>query len=630
MELRDLTTYAHEKYHIQEEHKWADFPGFSVLSHPVSHKWIALLMRQWDTERGMELEFCDLKCGTACLREFQRPYLSEPLRMRSTKWISVTFDSRTEEAVVEALLDRAYRGEEHQGFTITLETGMPRSSVGEKTGGVIYHDTALPFERRGSAPERETLPERLRQMRRMYEYGYESREERARNFYRQGKFMEDYEDEAPWRGNLVTYYPTYHDLTTQQLRGYFSWRTHLRKGDFQPVPDAVAYIYIYELLNGIGAKEPEERLRKLLEFEQHYIGKGYGNPWMRQNLRHWMLDLSVVLDLPADTAKQYMSEELLLRDRSILILREPESHTDEEVFSALCFFNRGKLEKSPVVTKSERGKSLFAAAWRKAAAAYCFRDRDLFTLCFGKLTARQWQPFSNAVYYFRTGEKDREYRLDECRAYSLKDGVWYAEAYEKLYTDTERLRGLLHEADCLFRQYVKTGRYLKEKPENAWAAPYAEAVIEEDRAAVLDAARPKITIDFSGLERIRQDAEITRDSLLLEEDLPVKEELLQEEDQKPEEGLKPEISPEAEADAPEEDAGPLTPLQREVLRLLLRGEHPEAMLRGQFRMPSIVADEINEALFDEIGDTVVFCEDDVLFLVEDYREEITQMVKGST
>ena len=63
MELAELTAYAYEKYQIAEQHKWQEFPGFSVLCHPETGKWIALLMRQWDTDLGREIQRCDLKCG---------------------------------------------------------------------------------------------------------------------------------------------------------------------------------------------------------------------------------------------------------------------------------------------------------------------------------------------------------------------------------------------------------------------------------------------------------------------------------------------------------------------------------------------------------------------------------------
>ena len=67
MELSELTAYAEEKFHIHEQLKWDDFPGFSILADPGTGKWIALLMRQWDSDTGTEIQRCDLKCGQESL-----------------------------------------------------------------------------------------------------------------------------------------------------------------------------------------------------------------------------------------------------------------------------------------------------------------------------------------------------------------------------------------------------------------------------------------------------------------------------------------------------------------------------------------------------------------------------------
>ena len=45
MELSELTAYAKEKYQIQEQRKWPELPGLSVLAEPETGKWAALLMR---------------------------------------------------------------------------------------------------------------------------------------------------------------------------------------------------------------------------------------------------------------------------------------------------------------------------------------------------------------------------------------------------------------------------------------------------------------------------------------------------------------------------------------------------------------------------------------------------------
>ena len=54
----------------------------------------------------------------------------------------------------------------------------------------------------------------------------------------------------------------------------------------------------------------------------------------------------------------------------------------------------------------------------------------------------------------------------------------------------------------------------------------------------------------------------------------------------------------------------------------------EEIVRENHLMPSLIADAVNEAFFDEIGDTVLSCDDDRLSLVEDYREDLTRIMGG--
>ena len=118
MELSELTAYAEEKFHMQEQHKWEDFPGFSVLADPNTGKWVALLMRQWDSDRGEEMQWCDIKCGRQIFSEIQASYLTVPFRMKGSKWVGVVFDSRTQPEVVFRLFDRAVYSLEEQGFCL--------------------------------------------------------------------------------------------------------------------------------------------------------------------------------------------------------------------------------------------------------------------------------------------------------------------------------------------------------------------------------------------------------------------------------------------------------------------------------------------------------------------------------
>lgn len=59
-------------------------------------------------------------------------------------------------------------------------------------------------------------------------------------------------------------------MTTGQLRGYFSWRTKLRRGVYERAPLSFAFVYMYELINGVGASSPLDAFIKLRTFAQEY------------------------------------------------------------------------------------------------------------------------------------------------------------------------------------------------------------------------------------------------------------------------------------------------------------------------------------------------------------------------
>lgn len=609
MELRELVAYAGEKYHIREQRKWAEFPGFSVLPDPNTGKWAALLMQQWDSESGTQVECCDIKCGAETLSQYSLPFLTQPTRMRGPKWIGITFDERTQPELVFKLFDKAIHYGERRGYTVVL-SDIPSPAA------TVYRDTQLHFPNRPPLPKAEAVPEKLRQMRRMYVYGRESFEQKCRNFYRQAVFMEHYEDDAPWDGEFTCYYPTYQDLTIAQLRGYFSWRTRVRKGEFPHIASSLAYLYIYELLNGVGAASPTESLQKLKAFEIGFLDSGIGDERIRSNLHRWMLEFAVIHNLPAEITRQYAGAEWIQQDEALAVLRRPKEHSDEEVFQALCSFGKNNPSDSPVLTAdAERGRHLFSEAWR-TASVYRKQGKDLFTLCFGERKTLAWYPLNNALYLHREPPRELDYELNSCRRYLCRGIVWLTEAYNKLYFDRTLWQGFLHATELRLRRYLKTGRYLREKPEEAWAYPYIDAVIQADRRAVLEAAKPKITLDLSHLEQIRQDAITTRESLLTEE------ERLEETTADTSAVPDPAVEKELPTDVP------LDAVQCRILRALINGDCAKTIIQENHLMPSLVADAINEALFDEIGDTVLSCEDDDLQIIEDYIEDITQMLGG--
>ncbi len=671
MNLSELTAYAEEKYHIREEQKWDDFRSFSVLTDPETRKWVALMMRQWDYETGNELCKCDIKCGRQILTEIKEPYVTNAFRMRGEKWAGVIFDDRTEPEVVFKLFDEAIRIGRAGSYTVVLEEGKREESSG--AGGKVFRDTLLPLEAmRGNYDksrfrerqeenkkarpqthvrlnnEPRTIPTRILEMMQLYEYRSSSFENKCRNFVRQGKFMEDYEDDAPWNSEVKRYFATYHDLNINQLRGYFAWRTRVRRGEFHPITMSLAYMYIYELLNMIGAKTPEEAIRKMREFEKGFLDSGIGDRSMRENLHRWIMEFAVLSGSPKEDVLPLIAPDLIERDRQLMVLRKPSEHSDEEVFGALNALTSGKTEKSSVFLKEpERGIHLFAEVWRYMAEHYDDCGWDIFAACFGKLRKFPWHPLANAVYMDQKKREEAEYKVTECRKFVCKNGEWSEIRYDELFFDRYRVHAIVHEADRQIRRYLKAGHYLKVKKGEEWITPYVEAVIEADRAAAVEAAKPKITIDLSGLDKIRRDAQITRDSLLTEDEMreQAPEQMMKlAPEQAPQQAEDPAVQheeqqivqpmilelpevPKEEEKSAEVEIPSLDDTQAQILLSVMRGEPVAGMIREKALMPSVVTDAINEALFDEIGDNVLMCEGDEITLVEDYREDLERILE---
>lgn len=601
LRLSDLAAYAQEKYNMKEQFKWTDFPGYSVLADSFSGKWVALLMRRFDRDLGEEVELCDIKCGREILSGEHEPFLTESFRMHGPKWVGVTFDMTTDDSVVKKLFDSAVAMGKPKDFTITLD----------EKGSVIPTSFLRPASeltpKHASADE--DIPEKIREMIRLYDYRDGSFRQKCLNFYRQGKLMEDYTDAAPWLGDLRRSFPTYHDLNLKQLRGYFTWRTHLREGKYEKTCSTFVYLYIYELLNGIGASSGEETLEKMAAFQKNYIDAGMGDQFLRSDIRKWMREFSVIHGFPEETTLRYMDPVLLEHEQKVSVLWHPEAHMDAEIYGALLRFYPKAADSSAVTKGGDRGKSLFAEVWRRTSGSVVHADnelidgKDLFTACFGSARSKPWFPLANAVYYSEHVHEDTVYQLG-MRKYICKDGSWQEEKIESITADRTAFQYFMHAADLKIRKYLGTGHPLKEKKEEAWAYAIIDTALAEIRREEIEASRPKISIDLSGLDRIREDAGITRDSLLTED----------------------EIYDGADDDAVSDAADILSPQDAAIVRSLLNGGYPTEIISENHLMPQVVAARINEALFDDVGDSVIECEDDRLSLVEDYIDDITLLI----
>ena len=129
--------------------------------------------------------------------------------------------------------------------------------------------------------------------------------------------------------------------------------------------------------------------------------------------------------------------------------------------------------------------------------------------------------------------------------------------------------------------------------------------------------RPVIEIDVSKLGGIRRAADITRDKLIVDEDGYAEEENTVTEEVRAEEKTN---------DDPMHDNSPLDDNEHEFVRRLLYGGDWAAFIRENKLMLSVIADSVNEKLFDIFGDTVIGFSGDDPAVIEDYADELKGMI----
>lgn len=644
MRLSELTNYARERHHIEELHKWREMPELSVLVSPASGKWIALLMRERDAG-GRIRERCDLRYSA--FRELPaRDYLTQGFRMPG--WLGVRFGAETERAFLLHVFDLAVEEE------------------AEKVEG-YYRETAI--------PGRSELPARIEAI-----YACE-------DFLSAARAMEDYEDNCPFAGTVPLYQPEYRDLTPNELRGYFTWRAALRRGEVSPHCDAFVYLYLSELMLGVGAATAAEALDCMDAFASAYFSAGYGSEALQRNFKNWRFEYAVLNRVDAARVRAYENPALRHWDEALTVLREPEKQSDEAVFAALAELGGKKLtEARSVKGLGDKAAFYYAAIWRSSASL-------LFAACFGNLRMREWKPFSDAPRLKAVCENVGQgfsYQLNELRSFAATGNGFTEYCYLRQQFDSKRFFAFLKEADTALRVRFLRGKASKTASaaqdialQEAFARAFASC--EATEAAQKLAAVP---VRRERLADIRAAAEITTAALLTEAEtgaereelrrrdaqkLPAKEdsslaELINGADCKQADGAfvqveAAECSEAAErrklcandvsrrgesaacaeaAESSSRGAGKqreteqtdkagrtemLDALERRCLAALLRGESVRAELRAAHCLTSLFAERVNEKLYERFQDICLASEGEELFLVPDYREELETLLR---
>ncbi len=517
----------------------------------------------------------------------------------------------------------------------------PKLGEGKISGSKLYHDEPI---LKTAAQMKEFTPPIFREMRKLageYADSYYSYCSPGELFYRQGKLMEDFEDDFDYHGQFIRYFPTYQGMNDFQLRGYFSWRTKARRGEIRETSLSFVFVYFYELIHQIGVSTVREGFDAIQRLWTAYreIDKS-----IDRYARLWLKDYVVYYGLEKELFEQVSDWDT---DSLLQVLDRPEEYDEDRLFPAIEALSTYHFQRSRFYREyPEDVKAVVCRVFLKLSEYYeKHRKRSLCEKLFGRGGSYPYLMFQSAVFYDRMRYQSYEYRISDLREFSCKNGKWrYRTAFAGGGASKE-LGALLRTIDAMMREAYQFSSPLKAQS----ATKLLTGMIEKEIEGVLEEksrnALPKVEIDLSRLQGIRQAAQLTQEKLLTEEEkeLPSEERASQEKSgsleaarprsEKPE-GLKDvkqysflEKPVEKAENLPEEPSD-LDPVETELLSLLLKGESVSQLLRRERVMLSVLADGINEKLFDRFGDTVLVFDGEEVRLVEDYQEELKGMVEG--
>ena len=506
----------------------------------------------------------------------------------------------------------------------------------------------------------------------------------AELFYRQGLLMADFEDDCPYNGTFKSYFPTYNAMSDRQLRGYFTWRAQVRRGTVEETSTSFAFLYLYELICGIGVDNPLDGFNKIKAFWDAYRAF---EPGIDRFARVWLQDYAVFHGLDP---KLLRDSKTVMLDNALIELRRaardlvpapapsgqtpkrrktseptlplpPDEVREERLMAAIDALSTYNLSNSRLDRSHHRDLRHVACAVYVRMARYydTHRKTGIVASLFGEETAMPYTMFASAVFFAPERHEDCEYRLDPIHIYRCQNGFWECMRIHGSRQKSSKLGEMMRACDQRLRLALDPAHPLKEEK----VPKYLAKIIDDEIVAWLswDAAHQpaKIDIDLSQLGHIRSAAAQTREALLIDEEreddasaeaeaagsgqpeaepvadatveavvAPIRQDLTDEPTISTEQfGVVAPLlapTPAFAAAAPADATNELAPAANAYLSALL--EHnavqAESAVVQSGQSEDMLVDTINEALFDLVGDTVIEFSAAGPQIIEDYEADV--------
>ncbi|WP_303728413.1 TerB N-terminal domain-containing protein [Denitrobacterium detoxificans] len=483
------------------------------------------------------------------------------------------------------------------------------------------------------------VPSEVRQVREMAKDPAFRRLTVTERFVREAEVLAACSDEFTGKAEFSHYYPTYDDMNNDQLRTYLTWRARVRAGDVQPTSLSYAFVYLYELINQVGVNDARAGFDQLVAFGDEYRAL---DPAIGRYVDEWADAYVVYYDLPSSLLRKL---PMRLEDEARLTVMQWEGASDDELYAALTRFSAYRVSASAFVTEhGDDYRKVAVSVFRVVAQHHTKLSRTLPDRLFGNRKPVIYQPFNRAIFSDPLKRGDYRYRIGPIDHVYCRAGAWTRVRYPAPRKAKTWVGDFLKTVDAIMRQEYGDTRELAAPMSTKYIVEAIRSKARELLRARREAQARAVHIDLGRLDAIRAAADVTRDRLIVEE-----EELdaldvraagaraaveLQAQSPATQVAVHPAepMQERASGQAPEpEDAAQgtlygLSSDEQSFLRVLLEGGSVRDFQREHGVMASLLAESVNEKLFDEFGDIVVDAAAEPPELIEDYVDGVRELL----
>ena len=507
-------------------------------------------------------------------------------------------------------------------------------------------------------------------------------------FYRQAKYLENFEDNYEIKNVHRSSYHmfgvdyTYSNFSFTDFRTYFSWRTKIRKGEFELIDWEYEQIYINELLNQIGCKDENDVIEKLIDFwkgyrqctlkidsvmpniiKEFYITNGFKIPYT-EIMKKFPIEIKTQAKDLKDINKGIYTDKIDFLD---------EISTYKIAKSKLLETKYGYLLNQCI-------EKIFTKLNSK------FKEEDIILsemLMYKHETEHWWNPLRN-YNVFHEKKPIGPIIIEGIEKYECINGIWNKTIYSEDRKYRNTIGYILKTMECYIREYLGYRKlklpgkneiikdigeyYCSDKTRNILRKIYKmnlqeiiqiETIkfLEENKIPKMIFKKPKekqdefeqeekieVVFNQEQFEKIREKSEEIQKALIIEENIEenseeIKNSVVREEsinnDKEINENKKDTIGKTKEVASSQEEnvfkrfAYNLNTEEKEIINVLLEKQDVENKImqiaQSHNEMLEVIISNINDKALETIGDTVI--ESDMSSIYEDYEEEIKKGMK---